>query len=58
MYLKQDSILITSDSGLLVGHGEKGQILWDFQGQICGKNCRFCGNFAGIFEPVLLKNDR
>ena len=20
---------------------------WDFKGQICGKNSRFCGNFAG-----------
>ena len=37
-------------SGLLVGHGKKSQISWDFQGQIHGRNGRFCGNFVGIFE--------
>ena len=38
------------NTGLLVGRGKKSQILRDFQEQICGKNGRFRGNFAGIFE--------
>ena len=37
-------------SGLLVGRGKKSQISRDFQGQIRGKNGRFRGNFAGVFE--------
>ena len=37
-------------SVLLVGCGKKSQISRDFQGQIRGKNGRFCGNFAGTFE--------
>ena len=37
-------------AGLLVGRGKKSQISRDFQGQIRGKNGRFRGNFAGIFE--------
>ena len=37
-------------TGLLVGRGKRSQISRDFQGQIRGKNCRFCGNFAGLFE--------
>ena len=39
-----------SITGLLVGRGKKSQISRDFQGQIRGKNGRFRGNFAGIFE--------
>ena len=34
---------------LLIGHGEKRQILRDFQGQIRGKIGQFCGIFAVIF---------
>ena len=34
---------------LLIGHGEKSQILRDFQGQIRGKIGQFCGIFAVIF---------
>ena len=50
-------------SGLLVGRGKKSQISRDFQGQIRGKNGRFRGNFAGIFEASfsekrLVKNGR
>ena len=50
-------------SGLLVGRGKKSQISRDFQGQIRGKNNRFRGNFAGIFEASfaekrLVKNGR
>ena len=50
-------------SGLLVGRGKKSQISRDFQGQIRGKNGRFRGNFAGIFEVSfaekrLVKNGR
>ena len=42
---------------------EKSQISRDFQGQICGKNGRFRGNFAVIFEANftekrLVKNSR
>ena len=42
---------------------KKSQISWDFQGQIRGKNGRFRGNFAGIFEASfvekrLVKNGR
>ena len=40
----------TIQSGLLVGRGKKSRISRDFQGQIRGKNGRFRGNFAGIFE--------
>ena len=47
----------------MVGRGKKSQISWDFQGQIRGKNGRFRGNFAGIFEASfaekrLVKNGR
>ena len=50
-------------AGLLVGRGKKSQISRDFQGQIRGKNDRFRGNFAGIFEASfaekrLVKNGR
>ena len=50
-------------SGLLVGRGKKSQISRDFQGPIRGKNGRFRGNFAGIFEACfaekwLVKNGR
>ena len=50
-------------AGLVVGCGEKSQILRDFQGQIRGKNGQFRGNFTGIFkasfaEKRLLKNGR
>ena len=34
---------------------KKSQILRDFQGQIRGKNGRFRGNFAVIFEACLAK---
>ena len=34
---------------LLIGHGEKSQILRDFQGQIRGKISQFCGIFIAIF---------
>ena len=44
-----DTTLIL-DAGLLVRRGKKSQISRDFQGQIRGKNGRFRGNFAGIFE--------
>ena len=49
--------------GLLVGRGKKSQISRDFQGQIRGKNGRFRGNFAEIFEASfaekrLVKNGR
>ena len=37
-------------SGLLVGRGKKSQISREFQGQIRGKNGRFHGKFAGIFN--------
>ena len=52
-----------SFTGLLVGRGKKSQISRDFQGQIHGKNGRFRGNFAGIFEASfaekrLVKNSR
>ena len=50
-------------TGLLVDCGKKSQISWDFQGQIRGKNGRFRGKFAGIFEASfaekrLVKNGR
>ena len=50
-------------SGLLVDRGKKSQISRDFQGQILGKNGRFRGNFAGVFEASfiekwLVKNGR
>ena len=50
-------------TGLLVGRGEKSQILRDFEAQIRGKNGRFRGNFAGVFEASfaekqLVKNGR
>ena len=50
-------------TGLLVGRGKRSQISRDFQGQIRGKNGRFRGNFAGIFEASfaekrLVKNGR
>ena len=34
-------------SGLLIGHGRKSQISWDFSGQICEKTSRFRGSFWG-----------
>ena len=51
------------EPGLLVGRRKKSQILRDFQGEIRGKNGRFRGNFAGIFEASfaekrLVKNGR
>ena len=50
-------------TGLLVGRGKKSQISRDFQRQIRGKNGRFRGNFAAIFEASfaekrLVKNGR
>ena len=44
-------------TGLLVGRGKKSQISRDFQGQIRGKNGRFRGNFAEIFEASFTEND-
>ena len=41
---------ILKNTGLLVGRGKKSQISRDFQGQICGKNGRFRGNFRGQFH--------
>ena len=41
----------------LNGASGKSQILRDFQGQIRGKNGRFCGNFAEIFEASFAEND-
>ena len=43
-------------AGLLVGRGKKSQISRDFRGQIRGKNGRFRGNFAGIFEASFAEN--
>ena len=37
-------------AGVLVGRGKKSQISQEFQGQIRGKNGRFGGKFAGIYE--------
>ena len=53
----------TYNTGLLVGRGKKNQISRDFQEQIRGKNGRFRGKFAGIFEASfaekrLVKNGR
>ena len=45
-----ESGMMVTLSGLLVGRGKKSQISRDFQGQIRGKNGRFRGNFAAIFE--------
>ena len=48
--MKSTEQVSSARTGLLVGRGKKSQISRDFQGQIRGKNGRFRGNFAGIFE--------
>ena len=60
---KKNCIYSKLITGLLVGRRKKSQISRDFQGQIRGKNGRFRGNFAGIFEASftekrLVKNGR